>query len=92
MIALIFMLKNGRQTTAVSIEKLFPFVVYIVFRASCIAGVSAVNIELHFASDADSVRLSVVAAAPAPISVLEPSVYMCFHPVYFFSTTSLNLF
>ena len=36
-----------------------------------------VNIELNFGSDADSQRFPVVAAAPAPISLLEPSVYIC---------------
>ena len=36
-------------------EKLFPFAADIVFRASCIAHVSAVNMELNFGSDADSV-------------------------------------
>ena len=57
-------------------EKFFPFAADIVFRTSCIAYVSAVKMELNFCSDADSVRFSVEAAAPTPISLLEPSVYM----------------
>ena len=61
---------------SVNIANLFPFVADNVFRAKCIACVSAVRTELNFGSDADSVRLSVVAAAPTPISLLEPSVYM----------------
>ena len=56
--------------------KFFPYVADIVFRARCIACVSAVKIELNFGSDADFVRFSVVAAASTPISFLEPSVYM----------------
>ena len=52
----------------------------------------AVNIDLKFCSDADSVRIPVVAAAPTPISLLKPSVYKCFHSLRLFSTTSLNLF
>ena len=48
----------------------------IVFRARCFACVSAVNIEINFGSDGNSVRLPVVTAAPTPISLLEPSVYI----------------
>ena len=59
-----------------NITNFFPHVADIVFRARCNAFVSAVNIELNFGSDANSVRLPVVAAAPTPISLLEPSVYM----------------
>ena len=53
-----------------------------MFKAGCIACVSAVNIELNFGSDADYVRFPVVAAALTPISLLETSVYMCFHHLY----------
>ena len=52
----------------------------------------AVNIELNFDSDANSVQFPVVAAALTPLSLLEPSVYMCFHPFCLFSTACLNLF
>ena len=69
----------------VNIEKFFPFDADIVFRAKCITGVSAVNIELNSGCDAYSVRFPVKAAAHTPISFLEPSVYMCFHPVNSFS-------
>ena len=58
------------------IVKFFPFVADIVIRARCIACVSAVNIDLNFGSNANFVRFPVVAAAPTPISLLEPSVYM----------------
>ena len=75
-----------------NIANLFPLVKYIVFRARCIACVSAVNIELNFGIDANFVWFQVVAAAATSISFLVPSVYMCFHPLYLFSTTSLNLF
>ena len=76
----------------VNIENFFLFDEDIVFRVRCIASVSAVNIELHFGSGADYVRFPVVAAASTPISLMQPSVYMCLHPLYYFSTTSLNLF
>ena len=56
-------------------EKFFPFAANIAFRTSWVAYVSAVNNELNFGSDADSVRLPVEAAAHTPISLLEPSVY-----------------
>ena len=56
-----------------------------------IACVSAVNKQLNFGRDADSVRFPVVAATPTPNSLFEPSVYMCFPPLYLFSITSLNL-
>ena len=59
-----------------NIANFLPLVTEIVFRARCIACVSAVNLELNFGSDANSVRLPVVAAALTPISLLEPSVYM----------------
>ena len=52
-------------------EKFFPFVADIVFK-----DVSAVNIELNFGSDADSVRFSGVAAVPTPIS-LWGLLYIC---------------
>ena len=74
-----------------NIEKLFLFVADIVFRDRLTACASAVNIELNFGIGADSVRFPVVAAAPTPNSLLEPSLYICFHPLYSFST-SLNLF
>ena len=75
-------------------EKFLPFVADIVFRARFIACVSAVNIKIKliFGSDADSVRFPVVTATPTPVSLFEPSVYVCFHHLYLFSTTSLNLF
>ena len=57
-------------------EKFFPFAADTVFRDSCIAYVSAVNMELNFGRDADSVQFPVEAAAPTPSSLLEPSVYM----------------
>ena len=65
------------------IEKSFlPFVAHIVCRARCFVSAFAVNIELNFCNDPDSVS----------ISLLEPSVYVRFHPLYLFSMTSLNLF
>ena len=57
-------------------EKFFPFAADIVLNTSCIAYVSAVNMELNFGNDADSVRFPVEGAAPTPISLLELSVYM----------------
>ena len=69
-----------------NIEKFFPFDADIFFRARCIACVSAVNIELHFGSDAVSVRFPVVAAGSTPNPLLELSAYMCFHPLYLLST------
>ena len=75
-----------------NIEKFFPFVTDILFRARYITYVSAVNMELRFVSDADSVRFPVVAAPPTPISLLEQSVFTCFHPLYLFSTIYSNLF
>ena len=71
-----------------NIETLFSFVADFVVRARCFACVSAVNLELNFGSDVDYVWFTVVAAASTPISLFEPSVYMCFHPLYLFSTTS----
>ena len=59
-----------------NMEKFFPIVADIVFRVSCNAYVSAVNMELNFGSDAVSVRFPVEATAPTPTSLLEPSVYM----------------
>ena len=73
-------------------EKLFPVVAEIVYRARYSAWVSAVNIELNFGSDANSLRFPAVSAPATPISLSEPSVYMCFHPLYLFSTTSINIF
>ena len=61
---------------SVNIVKIFHFVADFVFRAWFIACASAVNIELNFGIGADSVRFPVVAAAPTPNSLLEPSVYM----------------
>ena len=72
--------------------KFFPSDADIVFRVRCIGCVSDVIIKLNFGSDADSVRFPVIPAAPTPNSLLEPSVYTCFHPLNLFSTTSLNLF
>ena len=56
--------------------KFFPFVADIVFRAMCIACVSAVNIELSFGSGAGFVRFPVVAGAPTPIPLSKPSIYI----------------
>ena len=56
--------------------EILSFIADIAFRARCIACVSAANIELNFGSDAAFVRFLVVATAPTPISLLEPSVYM----------------
>ena len=61
---------------SVNIVKFFHFVVDIVFKARCIACVSAVIIELIFGSEADFALFPVVAAASTPISLLEPTVYM----------------
>ena len=41
---------------SVNLLKLFPYVADIVLRGMCVAGVSALNIELHFRSDVVSVR------------------------------------
>ena len=49
-------------------EKFFSFAANIVFKPTCIAYVSAVNMELNFRSDAYSVRSQVEAAASIPIS------------------------
>ena len=65
-----------------NIEKFFPFVLDTLFRTMCIACVSAVSIELNFSSDEDYVWFPVVAAAPTPISLLEPSVFMFPYFVY----------
>ena len=59
-----------------NVLELFPLVADFLVRARCIACVSDVNIELNFGSDADYVRFPVVAAAPTPISLLEPSLHM----------------
>ena len=59
-----------------NIVKFFPFVAVIIFKARCIACVSAVNRVLNFGSDANFVLFSKVAAAPTPIWLLQPSVYM----------------
>ena len=56
--------------------KLFPFVADIVLRTRCIACVSIVKIELNLVRMQIFVRFPVAAAAPTPISLLEPSVYM----------------
>ena len=69
-----------------NIENFFPFVADIVLRTRGIACVSAVNIEQNFGSEADSVRFPVVAAAITHISLSKPSVHMCFHHLYLFST------
>ena len=45
-------------------EKIFRLFADSVFRARCITCVSAVNIELNFGSDANSVWFPVVAALP----------------------------
>ena len=45
-----------------------------------------------FGSDADFARFPVVGAAPTPISLLEPSVYMWFHLLCLFSKISLKIF
>ena len=59
-----------------NIVKFLPLVADIVFKPRCFACFSGVNIELNFGSDADFMRFPMVAAAPTPISVFEPSVYM----------------
>ena len=64
-----------------NIETYSPFDTDIVFRARCIACVSAVNIELNIDSDVDSVQFAVVTAAPTPILLFRWSKYMCFHPL-----------
>ena len=71
-------------------DKFFSYVGDIVFRARSISCVSAVNLELIFGSNTDSVRFPVIATAPTPILLLEPFVYMCFHHLCLFSTTSLK--
>ena len=63
-----------------------------IFLTCVSACVSAVIIELNFASDAVHTRFPGVAAALTPNSLLESSVSMCFYPLNLFSTTSLNLF
>ena len=75
-----------------NIDKLFPFVADTVFRARCIACISAVNLQLNFGSETGSVPFPVVAATPTVILLMERCVYMCFLPLYFFSTTSINFF
>ena len=67
---------------SVNVEKFFPYDADIVFRARCFTYVSVVNIELNFDSDADYVQFPVEASAFTPILLLEPSVYMRFHPLY----------
>ena len=52
----------GQLLESVNIEKHFPFLADVVFRARCFAYVSAVKIEPIFGSDADSV----VADVPFP--------------------------
>ena len=52
-----------------NVKIFFIFVADNVFKATCIACVSAVNMELIFHSDAESVRCPVVSAAPLPISL-----------------------
>ena len=66
----------------INIEKSFIFVADIVFRARCFSRVFAVSIKLNLVSVTDYVRFPVVAAAPTPISLMEPYVYICFHPLY----------
>ena len=68
--------------------KFFHFFADNVIRAGGIGCVSAVKIELNFGRHADSVWFPVVSTAPTPISLLESSVYMCFHPLYLFSKTN----
>ena len=75
-----------------NIDKLFPFSTDVVFRARRIASFFALSIELKLVKDADSVRFPAVAAVQTLVLLLEPSVYMCFHPLYLFSMNSLNLF
>ena len=66
-----------------NIVNFLPCVADIVLRARYIACVSAEDIELNFGSDADSVPFPVFGAAPTRISLLEPSVYMCFYPFFY---------
>ena len=64
--------------------KFFPFVADLVFKARCVACVSAMSIEVNFSSDADFVRFPVVTAALTPISLYEPSVYIYVIPALVF--------
>ena len=57
-----------------NVVKFFPFIEQDVFKARCIACISAMNTKLNFGSDADFVRFLMVVAASTPISILEPSV------------------
>ena len=75
-----------------NIEDFFPIVADNAFRARYKEYLSAVDMKLNFDSDADSVQFPVVATAQTPNSLLKPSVYMCFHHLFLFSTTFLNLF
>ena len=61
---------------SVKTVKIFPVVADFVLRAKCIACVSAVNIEINFGSDADSVRFPMIAATSTPFSLLDSSVNM----------------
>ena len=53
-----------RLLESVSTEKISPFISDILSKARCIARVFAVNTDLNFGSDADSVQFPVVAASP----------------------------
>ena len=75
-------------------QREFFFVADLVLRARRIACVSVANIELFFGTYADSVQFPSLAAASTLISLLEQSIYiyMYFHPFYYLSMTSSNLF
>ena len=85
-------IRSGPKLLKESVEKFFTFVTDSVYRAICVASVSAVYTDQNLGSEAVSVRFSVVGAAPTPISLLEPSVYMCFDPLFSLSMTYLYLF
>ena len=74
-----------------NIENFLKFAADIIFKDKRFACVSAVNIEIIFGSDADSMRFPVVAAPLTHISLLESSVYMCFHHLCLSLMTSLSL-
>ena len=75
-----------------NIGKFFPFVADNPFRDRRIACVSSLNGELNFCSDADFRRFPVVAAAPPPILLSKPCIYVCFDSLYLFCSTFKNLF
>ena len=71
-----------------NIEKFFIFAADIVLRARCIACVSAVNLELSFGSDADSVLFQVVATLPLLFRVWS-RLYICVSIICIYSENFL---